>query len=257
MTVIYSRGSRSLNKRIFLVIGTLRRTLSLLGCLFFVFSFVYPLAHGQGVPGHGPVESWRETSVWSYRYERRGRFFEDTLWFFNYWFGGYLVGQNVSFSLMSISVSISVFVFQILTLLFGTASIVSKRRSMLIVSMLLSGAVLTLTMCMRQILLSIGFSMFPLMFPELQLGYYVMFPSFVLFLSATVLSEATRSSVQVSLRKPLFAVVLVEAMLIGCVLYLYAFGPNEVSLFTMIVAVAVGATMIITYLDRRRLRAHY
>ena len=81
-------------------------------------------------------------------------------------------------------IPLAMFIFQALVLAFGIASIHFKRRVMLAAPVCLSVAVLGLMLYTGEIL---GYSN-----EDYQLGYYLVFPSLALFLSAFILNEVTK-----------------------------------------------------------------
>jgi hypothetical protein len=99
-------------------------------------------------------------------------------WFFDYWFSKNEFSYGFSRSWMPVAL----FAVQALALAFGIASIYFKRRAMLAAPVCLSVAVLAL--------MSYAGEIFPS--GEYQLGYYLVFPSLALFLSAFMLNEVTK-----------------------------------------------------------------
>jgi hypothetical protein len=101
-------------------------------------------------------------------------------WFFNYWFSENWVSLAVSW------IPLAMFIVQALVLAFGIASIHSKRTVMLAAPVCLSVVVLAL-------MLYIGETLpYRDSFEEYQLGYYLVFPSLALFLSAFILNEVAK-----------------------------------------------------------------
>lgn len=79
---------------------------------------------------------------------------------------------------------ISMFTIQVLTLLFGVASIIFNRRMLSFAPVLLN---------LLTIALMVYTGMMEEVYPgEYQLGFYLVFPSLVLFLFAFVLNEMTK-----------------------------------------------------------------
>jgi hypothetical protein len=118
------------------------------------------------------------TYYWSYEsdyhYSIVFHFGSSQYWFSDYWFTPYLdVGLGIPWIL------IPMFTIQALTLLFGVASIIFKRRIFPFVSVLLN--LLTIALMVYTGTMYSG---------EYQLGYYLAIPSLVMFSSAFVLNEA-------------------------------------------------------------------
>jgi hypothetical protein len=152
---------------------------TILGCLVFLFSIILPFYYRLPITHGGPV--W--TYYWSFKAVARGwpgAIFGQALvfphWFFDYWFS-----ENV-FSLGNSWIPLAMFIVQALALAFGIASIHFKRRSMLAAPVCLSVAVLALMLYTSEIL----------PYGDYQLGYYLVFPSLALFLSAFILNEVTK-----------------------------------------------------------------
>jgi hypothetical protein len=120
------------------------------------------------------------TYYWSYgsdyHYSINFHFGSSQYWFSNYWFSPYLdVGLGIPWIL------VSMFTIQALTLLFGVATLIFNRRILPFASVLLS--LLTVALMVYTGMMYSG---------EYQLGYYLVFPSTVLFLSAFVLDEMNK-----------------------------------------------------------------
>jgi len=151
---------------------------TILGCLVFLFSIILPFYYVRGLTLAGPIDF----TYWSFKANYygwlQGFTFNHHYWFFDYWFS-----ENV-FSLEISLIPLAMFIFQALVLAFGIASIHFKRRVMLAAPVCLSVAVLGLMLYTGEIL---GYSN-----EDYQLGYYLVFPSLALFLSAFILNEVTK-----------------------------------------------------------------
>jgi len=170
----------------FLVSNAVRRVITILGCLIFVFSFIYPFYYaGFVVPGG---KAW--TNYWSYEYDShyyaslRGSG-SSHQWFFGYWFTSNLsVGPGLPWAL------ISLFTVQVLTVVFGVAFIVSNRRTLSFEPIVLSTAVLLLmTYTAKVISGSLSGNEYSFQY---QLGYYLVYPSLAMFIFAFLLNEVAK-----------------------------------------------------------------
>lgn len=157
------------------LIFLLKALLTILGFLVFLFSIILPfyaISMGSGFYGSS-------TQYWSY--ESHGHYgrMSGQSWFSDYWFNPYMViGLGIPWIL------VSMFTIQVLTLLFGAASIIFNRRMLSSAPVLLS-------------LLAIALMLYTGMMEETysgkyQLGFYLAFPSLILFLSAFALSEVIK-----------------------------------------------------------------
>ncbi|HML03982.1 MAG TPA: hypothetical protein VK487_11510 [Candidatus Bathyarchaeia archaeon] len=147
----------------------LKALLAILGCLVFLFSVISPFFLTIGLLA--PISN----RYWSYEHDFYNGFgqHESQYWFINYW------GDDVS-STMSWGL-VLMFTFQLLTLTFGVGSIFFKRRILSIIPVLLCLGVLGLMIYTGNLLgLSLG---------EYQQGYYLVFPSLVLFIVVFILNE--------------------------------------------------------------------
>jgi hypothetical protein len=106
-------------------------------------------------------------------------------WFFDYWFNPNLsVGPTMPLAL------ISLFAVQVLTLMFGVVFIISSRRTLSFEPIMLSIAVLVLMTYIGKILSGyVRISLYP---SQYQLGYYLVYPSVVLFVCAFALNEVVK-----------------------------------------------------------------
>jgi len=159
--------------------ASLKALLTILGCLVFLFSIILPFYYAS-IPN---LDGAEYVYYWSFKADYRGGFFTLTVWvivnhfwFFNYWFSDIFSIRQVSL------IALAMFTIQALVLAFGIASIQFKRRIMLAAPVCLSIVVLALMLYIGEIL-SYGIY---------QLGYYLVFPSLALFLSAFILNEVTK-----------------------------------------------------------------
>ena len=158
---------------------SLKALLTILGCLVFLFSIILPFYYA-GIPDLDGVGSIR---YWSFKADYSGilatlsvSVYANHFWFFNYWFSDIFGIREVSL------IALAMFIVQAVVLAFGVASIQFKRRIMLAAPVSLSVAVLALMLYTSEIL----------PYGNYQLGYYLMFPSLALFLSAFILNEVTK-----------------------------------------------------------------
>jgi hypothetical protein len=155
---------------------------TILGCIVFLFSIILPFCYIDNFPAFstgGPF--W--TYIWSFKavdYHAMVGLHVIPYWFFNYWFSENWVSLAVPW------IPLTIFAVQVLVLAFGITSIHFKRRVMLAATVCLSVAVIALMLYIGKILPYRDSS------EEYQLGYYLVFPSLALFLSAFILNEATK-----------------------------------------------------------------
>jgi hypothetical protein len=170
----------------FFVTNTFRRVIVIVGCLLFVFSFIYPFYYVSSEFGG----SGARTHYWSFEYDQY--YSLDLIgsgsrhqWFFDYWFNPNLsVGPIMPWAL------ISLFTVQVLTLVFGVVFIISSRRTLSFEPIMLSIAVLVLMTYTGEILSGyVRISLYP---SQYQLGYYLVYPSVVLFVCAFALNEVVK-----------------------------------------------------------------
>lgn len=155
----------------FWVINILKKVLAIFGCLFFLFSVIspffvvfYPL---------GAISNY----YLSYRRDFYGNFGTTRqYWFINNW--GTTVLATMSWALASM------FIFQVLTLVFGLGSVFFNRRILSFAPVLLCLGVLGLMIYTEQ---TIGGVL-----GEYQQGYYLIYPSVILFVSAFALNEVIK-----------------------------------------------------------------
>ena len=150
------------------VLYILRKTLVVIGCLVFLFSVIFPFFLFRTVLS--PTSNYD----WSYRRDFYGNFGGTRqFWFINNW-------ENTGSATMSWAL-ISMFIIQVLTLVFGVASVFFNRRILSFAPVLLCLGVLGL------MIYAIGDRD-----GEYQQGYYLIFPSLALFIFAFVLNEVTK-----------------------------------------------------------------
>jgi hypothetical protein len=152
----------------------------LVGCVLFLCSTVFPF-----LLEYRSTEFWFATdtvSYWSFKSstqpealgEPRGPVAE--LWFSNYWVkvGAYGVGY--------LPVFVSMFAVQVLTLIAGAVFVFIRRRFLAIVS-----TVLALTVVALMTYVNVSFKQ-EIWSHNTQVGYWVAFPSFFVFLFVSILS---------------------------------------------------------------------
>ncbi len=158
----------------------LKRLSTLIALFVFLFSIIAPYYHWIG----GLEIS--EQTYWSYKadYLSYGLVLPNRRasqsWFLDYWFGnqGLLEGLGITW------VPLTMFVIQALTLAFGCLSLANKRRIIQPIPFCLSLTVLAL-MCY------VGYRLIGTLYVGggYQLGYYLVYPSVVLFAFAFALAE--------------------------------------------------------------------
>ncbi|MGA3193053.1 MAG: hypothetical protein ABSD73_11175 [Candidatus Bathyarchaeia archaeon] len=153
-------------------INTLKRFFATFGCLLFLISFISPFYNISGITTAGRTTTYYWSYESDYHYSFDFHFGSSQYWFSDYWFSPYLdVGLGIPWIL------VPMFTIQALTLLFGVASIIFNRRILPFASVLLS--LLTIALMVYTGMMISG---------EYQLGFYLVFPSLILFLSAFVLN---------------------------------------------------------------------
>jgi len=168
------------NRLRFLDISLLRRMLLLLGCLLFSWSVVVPLYNYTPMT---MIESHYSILYWSFKVEIR-RYGFLTLegvtqkWFFDYWFGDSYRNFSGSSWLF-----LAMFVTQIVTLAMGIVLVFNAKKTIAAVQ---AAACLTTMLLMgyQNILLS-GSNVIVYSY---QLGYWLTYPSLVLFIINFVLT---------------------------------------------------------------------
>jgi hypothetical protein len=183
MGIFGKRNAKSLG------VNILKKTPAILGCLLFLFSFIYPLYYAEFVTLAGGGSAYYWSYKVDYEMEITVVLHSNQYWFFDYWFSSYaFVGVGMPWIL------VSMFALQVLTLVFGVASAIFERRILSFAPVLLSLAVMALMIYTEQILYEHGF------YAEYQQGYYLIYPSVILFLSAFALDEALKKK-RVSIEK--------------------------------------------------------
>jgi hypothetical protein len=165
----------------------LKKMLSILGCMTFLFSITSPFYYVNFLTWSGGGETY----FWSYKAD-----YHDSLPFpprtDQYWFLGYWSSIYSPSPLGMLF--ISMFTIQALGLFFGTVSVISKRRLLSFAPVLLCLTVLTLMIFTGKTISQQGssFQKGLIDFADYQLGYYFVYTSLVLFLSPFVLNEIAR-----------------------------------------------------------------
>jgi hypothetical protein len=183
MIKLRSRLTRSLVFRVF------RMVTALFGCLFFLFSFVSPFCNFNQLT---PTESSYSYHFWSFKagvhaYWPRSSFRSAQLWYSDYWFKFEWMRAFPGFTW----VLMSIFIFQILALASGVASIIFNRRLLSLAPVLLC---LTVLMEMIYFDISLGSSNVWMVdytlgyWTDYQLGYWLIYPSMVFFAIAFTMS---------------------------------------------------------------------
>ena len=153
------------------VLDILRKALMVIGCLVFLFSVISPF-----FVSFAPLAAI-SNYYWSYRRDVYGNFGATRqFWFFNNW--GTTVLATISWAL------VSMFTFQVLTLVFSIGSIFFNRRILSFAPVLLCLGVLGLMIYTEQTISGV--------LGEYRQGYYLIFPSLALFMFALILNEVTK-----------------------------------------------------------------
>jgi len=169
----------NLKSRCLTPLGILRRVLLILGCLLFLASAISPFLFVTR-PASIIPEDWDNTYFWSFKSStqqiRSLRISQEWVeyWFYDYWVREYAFMSELSlvFPLM--------FVVQILTLIAGTASIFINRGT-------LAPAILCPMITASMIYVEKTF----IHWHSYQQGYWLTYPSMLLFIVAFILSLAT------------------------------------------------------------------
>jgi hypothetical protein len=165
-----------------LVNSFLKRLLVIIGCLSFLFSFIFPF-YSAGFASTDPVLAW-STYYWSYNVEYHyvPVSYITHYSFYDYWFSSIAyIGLGIPWIL------ISLFTVQVLTLIFGAAFIISNRRILSFEPIMFSIAVAALMTYTAWAISGEERLSF-----QFQLGYYLVFPSIAMFLFAFLLNEVTK-----------------------------------------------------------------
>ena len=150
-------------------INTLARIFATLGCLLFLISLISPFYHNWYITLNGGASYYYRSYESDHNAGITPVVGHD--WFFNYWS---LPGTPWML--------VPMFVIQALTLLLGAAFIIFNRRILSLAPVLLSPLTIFLMAISAGMIIS-GYG------GEYQLGFYLVFPSIVLFLSAFILNE--------------------------------------------------------------------
>jgi len=162
----------------------LKTLCTILGCLLFLSSLIFPFYH-EFLTVAAPAS---EFCFWSYKYEVSWTFGHDSYWLIDYWHS-----LQSEYGLETSWILGAMFTIQLLTLALGLVSIRFNRRSLLFPPVLLSSVVAMLMTHIGEIFghpPHIG--ILHAISPEFQVGYYLVFPSLALFLSAFILNEVTK-----------------------------------------------------------------
>jgi hypothetical protein len=153
------------------VLDILRKALVIIGYTVFLFSVISPF-----FVFNAPLSTISDY-YWSYRRDFYGNMQQVPMqyWFINNW---ETAGLAMSWAL------VSMFIFQVLTLVFAVGSVLFNRRILSFAPVLLCLGVLGLMIYSGQ---TIGDKV-----GEYQQGYYLIFPSLVLFIFALILNEVTK-----------------------------------------------------------------
>ena len=163
-------------------LGILRRVLLILGCLLFLGSAIFPFLHEDR---HYMImtipipEDLDQNTYWSFKsstQQIRSLHFPEPVeyWFYDYWVKEY--AYRSEFSL----VSVLMFVIQILTLIAGTASVFINKRILD-----LAPAILCPMVTYLMVYVSTSFRSWEISYQQ---GYWLTYPSMLLFIAAFILS---------------------------------------------------------------------
>jgi hypothetical protein len=143
---------------------------AIFGCLVFLFSIISPFFLYTAPLGSITIY------YWSYRHDFYApmRQVPTQYWFIDNW-------ENAGLAAMSWTL-VLMFIFQVLTLVFGVGSVFFNRRILSIAPVLLCLGVLGLMMCTGHIISPV--------LGEYQKGYYLVFLSLTLFISDFMLKRA-------------------------------------------------------------------
>jgi uncharacterized membrane protein YphA (DoxX/SURF4 family) len=176
------------NMSSYLGINIVRRVIVILGCLLVVFSFIYPFYHVRWVILGGGYETY----FWSYASDYHHWFSlmgsgSSHLCFSDYWFT-----PNLAEGLGIPWILISLFIVQVLTLIFGLAFVVSKRRILSFGPTVFCIVVLVLMKYTGERANEVVSNGGLYSGGEYQLGYYLVCLSLAMFLFALILNEVTK-----------------------------------------------------------------
>lgn len=169
--------------------NTVRKTLTVLGCLFFLFSLILPFYYARWTSALLPLGGgdW-STYYWSYKADEHSVNALSQLRVSQFWFSDYWL-KNYEFVFDVQSILLPMFLVQLLTLALGLVSIRFDGRNLLLPPFLLSLVVAALmTYAGERIsgdILAIS--------TEYQVGYYLVYPSLAMFLFAFLLREVAEN----------------------------------------------------------------
>lgn len=185
MIKLRSQSTRSLVFRVF------RIGAALLGCLFFLFSFISPFYQFNVLT---QTEGSYSVHLWSFKADVQAYWLRSPsqprqLWYSDYWFRFEWIQTFPS----STWVLMSIFIFQILALTSGVASIIFDRR-------LLSPApvLLCLTVIELMTYVNIELDKWNLLVNSVQQGYWLAYPSMLLFLFSSIVNMVSKRNVKMT-----------------------------------------------------------
>jgi len=167
-----------------LAVNIVEKMPTILGCLFFLFSFILPFysTYLMTTAGGGPIYYWSFEAESHLSGPPPGYVVSTQYRFSNYWFN-YFPTLNLGWTLTLL------FTIQALTLFFGIAYIFVNRRVLSIAPILLCSVVIAL-MIYASITLSASAPSY--LYGDYEQGYYLIYPSVVMFLLALLRGEMTK-----------------------------------------------------------------
>lgn len=168
--------------------NTVRKTLTVLGCLFFLFSLILPFYYARWTSALLPLGGgdW-STYYWSYKADEHSVTALSQLRVSQFWFSDYWL-ENYEFVFDVQSILLPMFLVQLLTLALGLVSIRFERRNLLLPPFLLSLVVAALMTYAGERISGDTLAIST----EYQVGYYLVYPAIATFLSAFLLNEVTK-----------------------------------------------------------------
>jgi hypothetical protein len=167
--------------------NTVRKTLTVLGCRFFLFSFIFPFYYAHWISPLSPLGGgdW-STYYWSYKLDEHhvnalSQSYVSQSWFSDYWLSDYEFVFDIQ------SVLIPMFAVQLLTLVLGLVSIRFNRRNLLLPPFLFSLVVAALMTYAGEKISGDTLAIST----EYQVGYYLVYPAIATFLFAFLLNEVS------------------------------------------------------------------
>lgn len=159
-------------------LGILRMVLLILGCLLFLGSAIFPFLHEIRAASIIP-EDWDRTSYWSLKcstQQVRSMFLYQTVeyWFYDYWVKEYAFRSELPL------VFVFMLVAQILTLITGVASVFLNKRILALAPAILCPMVTAL-----MVYVGTSFRSWEISYQQ---GYWLTYPSMLLFIAAFALS---------------------------------------------------------------------